>query len=272
MHKGMLVTQHVARTPPVCNVRMDSVRLRDQNIAETLTVFRIVVVEELQPVHVLEIKIQRASAAVDFNRDMVLASEGGAGGLEIGQRPVVETPDERRGVIHRHLAPLLDRFGRRARNLAGLARQRTFLDERVHQAADFLEFTHEVARQINDVNVDVAVRPAAADAVLQPPLQRELRVRQPVLRITGVVVVNLAERAFADHFLRQRNRRDTPVIVANHMDDARLVHGGQHLLGLLGGQRERLFAEDVFAGPGGRDGNFRVRIVWRVDVHHINER
>ena len=35
--------------------------------------------------------------------------------------------------------------------LPRLARQRTFLDEGMHQAADLLEFADEIARQVNDV-------------------------------------------------------------------------------------------------------------------------
>jgi len=51
---------------------------------------------------------------------------------------------------------------------------------------------------------------------------------------------NPAQRAFANHPLRQRDGRNAPVIVADHVDDLRLLRGGEHRLGLFEIQRQRL--------------------------------
>ena len=150
--------------------------------------------------------------------------------------------------------------------------QRPFRYERVQQAADLLEFADEVTPQINDVRIDVAVDAAAAGLLLQPPVQRKFRVGQPVLRVTRVKMKNPAQRAFANHPLRQRDGRDAPVIVADHVDDLRLVRGGEHRLGLLDVQRERLFAQDVLAVFHRGNRHFRVQIVRRDDVHDVNQR
>ena len=60
--------------------------------------------------------------------------------------------------------------------------------------------------------------------------------------------------------------------MANHVDDFGLVRGGEHRLGLFDVQRERFFAQDVFAVFRGGDGNFRVRIRGRDDVHDVDQR
>jgi hypothetical protein len=62
----------VPRRPPVADVRMNAIARRHENFAETLPVFRVVAVEKFQFVHVLEIKIQRAFAAVDFDFNVFL--------------------------------------------------------------------------------------------------------------------------------------------------------------------------------------------------------
>ena len=122
------------------------------------------------------------------------------------------------------------------------------------------------------MRIDVAVDAAAAEFLLQPPVERKLRVGQPVLRVAGAEMINPAERALADHPLRQRNRRDAPVIVADHVDDLRLLRGGEHLLAFLEIHAERLFAEDVLAVFQRLNRHFRVRIRRRHDVHDVNQR
>ena len=82
---------------------------------------------------------------------------------------------------------------------------------------------------------------------------------------------NFSQCSFADHFLRQRDRRDAPVIVADHVDDFGFLHGGQHRLGLFYIQRQRLFAQNVFPVSRGGDGNLRVQMIRRADVHNVNQ-
>jgi hypothetical protein len=140
------------------------------------------------------------------------------------------------------------------------------------ESADIFELADEVTPQINDVRIDVAVDAAAAGLLLQPPVHREIRVGQPVLRVAGAEMKNPPQRALANHPLRQRDGRDAPVIVADHVDDLRLLRGGQHLLAFLEIQAERFFAENVLAVFHRFNRHLRVQIRRRHDVHDINQR
>ncbi len=50
------------------------------------------------------------------------------------------------------------------------------------------------------------------------------------------------------------------------------MHGGVHLFRLFHRERERFFAENVLSVFRGGDGDFRMRIVRRVNVHDVDER
>ena len=55
-----------------------------------------------------------------------------------------------------------------------------------------------------------------------------------------------------------------------HQEDARVPAGIDHALGLGGGHRERLLAQDVLAGPRGLDRPARVQVVGQRDVDGVD--
>ncbi len=122
------------------------------------------------------------------------------------------------------------------------------------------------------MHVDVAVRAAAADGLIQLPAQGHLRVRQPVLGVARVIMANLAQRALGDDLPGLRDGRQSAAGVANHVDDLRLLGCRQHGFGLLDIEGQRLFAQHMLAGPAGGDGNFGMRVVVSVDINGVNQR
>ena len=135
--------------------------------------------------------------------------------------------------------------------------------------------------QVVDADVDGPVAWMATAYVPGPSLADAVESHGPLPEASLLALAaGLAESlgaihaagAFADHLLRQRDGRDAPVIVADHVDDFRLLRGGEHRLGLLDIQRQRLFAQDVFAVFRGGDGHLRVQIRRRDDVHNVNQR
>ena len=87
-----------------------------------------------------------------------------------------------------------------------------------------------------------------------------------------MVVANLAKRPFIDHFLRLGDGGNAPVVMADHVNDLGLFDRLQHLPALLHIHRQRFFAEDMLARPGGCNRDFSMGVVRRVDVDDINFR
>ena len=85
-------------------------------------------------------------------------------------------------------------------------------------------------------------------------------------------MIKPAQCAFGDHSFGQGNRWNASVIVADHVNGFSLLSGGKHLLALLQIQAERFFAEHMLAVFERGDGDFRVRIRGRGNIHDINER
>ena len=263
--EGMFIADAVARRPPVRDVRLDAVALRHEDVAETLPVFRIVAVVKFQPVHVLEIKVDRAFAAVDFEFDVIASSQRILCGFEVRHHAAFHPAEERRRIRRGDFAEL-------ALALREQIRARTFRHERVNDAANTGEFANEMACKVNDVGIDVAVNAAAAGLFLQPPVERKFWIRQPVLRVAGAKMINFSKRAFGQHPLRQRDGWNAAVIVADHVDAFRLFRGGENGLAFLQVAPQRFFAEDVLAVFQRGDGDFRVRERRRADVHDVNQR
>ena len=149
---------------------------------------------------------------------------------------------------------------------------RPFRDEGVDHPAHVREFADEIPRQVNDVRVDVAVDAAAAGLLLQPPIERKFRVGQPLLGVTRAEMINPAQCALVHHSFRQRDGRDAPVIMADHVDGLRLLGGGKNGFAFLQVAAQRLFAQDMFAVLQRGEGHFRVGEGRRRDVHDVNQR
>src|SRR5262249_57322093 len=59
-------------------------------------------------------------------------------------------------------------------------------------------------------------------------------------------------------------------VVVRSQYDTRIAAGGDHLAGIVEGQRQRFLAKDVFAGFGGRDGLRFVELVGGADVDNVD--
>ncbi len=84
----------------------DAIAFRDEDLAKAASSGRIVRPIKLEPVHLFEIENERAAAAVDLNRQAVLAPRREAGRFQSGERAVTEPAKDGNRVIHRYLAAL----------------------------------------------------------------------------------------------------------------------------------------------------------------------
>jgi hypothetical protein len=78
-------------------------------------------------------------------------------------------------------------------------------------------------------------------------------------------VAHAADAARRDQVVRVADRREPAVVERRGVDHAGRVGGGPHGVGLVGGAAQRLLAQHVLAGPGGRDDRRGVLVV-RTDV------
>src|SRR5258706_2001201 len=100
VYERVLVTDDVARWPPVADVGVYAAALRDQNVAESAPVRRIGIIVILQSVHGFQIKHQRALTAVYLDLDAVLASKREPRGLQIRQRAIRKPSYEKHRVMY----------------------------------------------------------------------------------------------------------------------------------------------------------------------------
>ena len=146
------------------------------------------------------------------------------------------------------------------------------LDEGLERARDLGDLAHEEAREVDRVRGDVAQRPRPGLLLLEAPEERQRGVDDPVLEVGAAVVVDLAEIAARDQGLRELDRGDAAVVVADHVEDAGLLDRGQHGLRFLHGVGQRLLAEHDFARLGGGDRDLGVAVARRRHVHDVDVR
>ena len=72
------------------------------------------------------------------------------------------------------------------------------------------------------------------------------------------------------HLFRLRDGGNAAVIMADHVDHARLLHRGQHRLGFLDVHRQRLFAKDILARLRRGNRDLGMGVVGRVNVDDID--
>lgn len=262
--EGMLVANAVAGRPPVSDVGLDVVAFGDEDVAETAAVFGVVAVVVFQFVHVLEIEVEGAFIAVDFDFDMIFAAEGIAGGFEVGHDAVFHPAEEGGGVGHVHPAHFADAFD-------GLG-EGAFGNEGMDESANLREFADEVTGEVNDVGIDIAVDAAAGGFFLEAPVNGEFRVGEAVLGVAGAEMENAAEGAFADHAFGQGDGGDAAIVMANHVDGAAFLRGGEHLLALFEVEAHGFFADDMFAVFEGGDGDLGMGNGGSGDIDDVNER
>ena len=90
--------------------------------------------------------------------------------------------------------------------------------------------------------------PLPACCLSSRQIMREVGVGDPLLQIDGAEVVDLAQRAALDQVVGLADRGHEAVVEGDHVLDARLGHGIEHLSGFGGVARQRLLADDVLAG------------------------
>ena len=95
----MLVAGDVPGGPPHSAIRMH--RLSDEDIAKSACVRRVVQVEILETIHVLEIEKERTLAAIDLERDVVLSSVSKARRFKVGNGTVLKTSNPRYRIVYR---------------------------------------------------------------------------------------------------------------------------------------------------------------------------
>lgn len=264
VNKGMFVSDAVAGRPPVGYVGLHAIALRHQDVAESLAVFWIVAVVKFQAVHVFEIEEDGALAAIDFDFNVVAPTGSIASGLEVGHDAAFHPTDERCRIGHRNFAHF-------ARALGKQIGARAFRDEGMDDTVDLSELADKMARQVNDMRIDIAMDAAAAGLLLEPPVERKFRVRQTVLRIARAEMVNAAQRAFANHSFGQCYGRYAPVIMADHVDTLGLFGRGKNGFALLQISAHRFFAEDVLAIFQRGNGYFGMGGRGRRNINNVNQ-
>ena len=106
------------------------------------------------------------------------------------------------------------------RQTAVLGRDRTLLDERLQLAAHLGDpVAGDELGQVDDVRADVAERAGAGLLLVQPPRQRRLRVRDPVLQVLRPHVPDGADLALGNQLPGQRDRRHPAVGEPDHRPD-----------------------------------------------------
>ncbi len=153
----VLVAEAVTRRPPRRGVRV--LGLGDEDAPEPGGLGRLVGVEELQDVHVLEVERQAAAGAVDLDADRVLAAGREPGRLEDADGALPRTAPGTARVV-----TVVDRHHPRAVSRRAAA---ALVDERLQHAVDRDDaVAGDVLGQVDDVGTDVAQRSRAGLVLL----------------------------------------------------------------------------------------------------------
>ena len=266
VYERVLPADDVSAGPPAPDERVRLIG--DENRLPALDEILVFAAEELDLVHALEVEADASIAAVELEMVAVPVAGSEAGGLEGAYRAVLEPRQEKGRVVNSDFAHLPGRFCTQSAGLGG--KERALLDEGFHHPADGFELAAEIPRQVNNVRVQIAVRAGAGLILLQPPDERELRINDPILQINGAEVIGGPDHTALDHPLGQRNRRNHTVVEVDHVDDAGLFHGLDHLAALGDAHGHRLLAEDVPAALRSGEADLHVRIVAGTDIHEVN--
>ena len=88
----------------------------------------------------------------------------------------------------------------------------------------------------------------------------------------GLDRLDRAQRAFIEHALHGFRLQRMPQVLGDHQRHARLVGGFDHLPAFVERDRHGLLGDRVLARFGRGDGQRRVRVVRRADIHGIDVR
>src|SRR5712692_9225645 len=260
MDERVLVTDLEAGHPPMLHVRM--VAITDVNGTPAAHAAFVAMVEVLQPVQVVQVPADRGVLAVDLEGVKGLVPARVTGGLEGRQRTVAKAGQEGAGVID---ADFLDFAGEGVLAL---------LDEGLGHGVDLVDAAVEPDGGVDAVRQQIAGDAAAGDFHVEPPKSgaalREVLRDRPVLQEFRAVMEDASEAAFVDELFGQGNGRDAAIVVPDHVRHLRALDGLDHFLAFGAVHRERLFAQDHFAGLGGGEGDWGVSVVWTGDVDEVD--
>ena len=150
------------------------------------------------------------------------------------------------------------------------------LDERLGVGDDPLDRAVEPFGRVDRVGQQVAGHAGAGHLGVEPPqghaALRHVGRDRVVLVVGGAVVERPADAALVDDLLGQRDGRHAAVVERDHVGHARLLDGGDHLLGLGDVHGQRLLADDHLAGLGRGDHDLVVQHVGHADVDQVDVR
>ena len=130
--------------------------------------------------------------------------------------------------------------------------------------------------RVDGVGQQVAGHAGAGHLGVQPP-QRHAALRHLgrdgiVLVVHGAVVEGPPHAAFVDDLPGQRHGGHAAIVERHHVGHARLLDRGHHLLPLGGADRQRLLADDHFAGGGRGQDDVVVQHVGHANVDQLDVR
>ena len=264
--EGVFVPNDVTGWPVVARVRVAAIG--GLNHTETLTVIRILVIVILELIHPLHVEDNRALGAIDFKLVVVLASGSHTGGFKRSNSTTLKAGEENRAVINGDFAHLIT--GLAAQTVINLRKDWTLLHKCVHHPGNFRDLTHKVARHVNRMGNQVAMRATASDIALEAPNDREVWIHNPVLKIDAAPVINPAKVAILDHLFGQCDSRHATVVETNRIWHVVFCNRILHRASLGNRACKWLFAEHHLASLSSLDGNFDVRIAGRDDVNEVD--
>ena len=201
---------------------------------------------------------------------MVAPARGKAGGFEGPQGAVPEAGEKKGRIVDGHPALFPGLAARGAEGGVYLFRKGPLPYEGRVRPDDLGDVSYQVMGEVDDVGVQVSVRPGAGLALLQPPDERKFRIDDPVLEVNGAPVVDLAEAALVDDPPRQGHRGDAPVVVGHHVLDLGFLHRGEHGPGFGKVVGQRFLAEQVLAVLGRGDGDVGMGVPRRGHVDEVD--
>ncbi len=222
----------------------------------------IAMVEVFEAMEVMEVPFDGRFFAVDFEGVEGFVSTGVAGGFEETERTVAEAAEEGAGIID---ADFFDFTGEVVF---------AFLDECFGHGGNAVDGAIEPDGGIDAVCEEVAGNSGAGGGDIKSPEGStalwQVGVDGPVLQEVSAVVEDASESTFVDESFCEGDGGNAAVVVPDRIDDAGFFDGVDHFLSFGGVHCEWFFAEDHFAGLGGSDGDFGVRVIGCADIDGVD--
>ena len=155
------------------------------------------------------------------------------------------------------------------RTAPGLSGSGALGDEGRRLAADLDDVARHPHRHIDQVAAKIG-NGRSAHPPVEPPIERDLGIDEFVRQPAAAPELQLADGAFVDHALHQRNGGEAPIVEADRIQHAgppRRIQGTP-AFGVGGG--EGLLAEHRLARRGGRSGDLGMGAGRRADVDDVD--